>query len=42
MMVRLKPREKEEIAPTTEKDKTFGTISAKTTEDNPDDDQVER
>ena len=41
MMVGMKPREKEEIAPTTEKGKTFGTVSAITTEDNRDDDQVE-
>ena len=41
MMVRMKPREKEEIAPTTEKCKTFGTVSAIATEDNREDDQVE-
>ena len=41
MMVRMKPREKEETAPTTEKSKTFGTVSAIATEDNRDDDQVE-
>ena len=41
MMVGMKPREKEEITPTTEKGKTFGTVSAITTEDNRDDDQVE-
>ena len=41
MMVGMKPREKEEVAPTTEKGKTFGTVSAITTEDNRDDDQVE-
>ena len=37
----MKPREREEIAPTTEKGKTFGTVSAIATEDNRDDDQVE-
>ena len=41
LMVGMKPREKEEIAPTTEKGKTFRTVSAITTEDNRDDDQVE-
>ena len=41
MMVGMEPREKEETAPTTEKGKTFGTVSAITTEDNRDDDQVE-
>ena len=41
MMVGMKPREKDEIAPTTEKGKTLGTVSAITTEDNRDDDQVE-
>ena len=41
MMVGMKPREKEEITPTTEKGKTFGTVSAITTEDNQDDHQVE-
>ena len=41
MMVETKPREKEEIASTTEKGKKFGTVSAITTEDNRDDDQVE-
>ena len=40
MIVGMKPREKEEIAPTTEKGKTFGTVSAITTVDNRDDDQV--
>ena len=39
--VGMKPREKEEITPTTEKGKTFGTVSAITTEDSRDDDQVE-
>ena len=41
MMVGMKTREKEEVAPTTKKGKTFGTVSAKTIEDNRDDDQVE-
>ena len=41
MMVGMKPRKKEETAPTTEKGKTFGTVSAISTEDNRDDDQVE-
>ena len=41
MMVETKPREKEEIASTNEKGKKFGTVSAITTEDNRDDDQVE-
>ena len=41
MMVGMKPRAKEETAPTTEKGKTFGTVSAITTEENRDDDQVE-
>ena len=41
MMVGMKPREKEEIEPTTEEGKTFGTVSAIATEDNRDDDQVE-
>ena len=36
MMVGMKPREKEEVAPTTEKGKTFGTVSAITTEANRD------
>ena len=41
MMVGMKPREKEEIAPTIEKGKTFGTVSAITSQDNRDDNQVE-
>ena len=41
LIVGMKLREKEEIASTTEKGKTFGTVSAITTEDNRDDDQVE-
>ena len=41
MMVGMKPREKEEVAPTTEKGKTFETVSAITTEANQDDDQFE-
>ena len=40
MRVGNKPREKEETSPTTEKGQTFGTVSAITTEDNRDDDQV--
>ena len=40
MKVGMKPREKKKIAPTTEKGKTFGTVSAITTEYNRDDDQV--
>ena len=40
MIVGMKPREKDEIAPTTEKGKTFGTVSAVATEDNRDDDHV--
>ena len=41
MMVGMKPREKEEVAPTTEKGKTFGTVSAITIEANQNDDQIE-
>ena len=41
MMVGMKLRRKEKIAPTTEKGKTFGTVSAITTEHNRDDDQIE-
>ena len=41
MMVGMKPREKDEIAPTTENGKTFGTVSAVATKDNRDDDQVD-
>ena len=41
MMVGMKPREKEEVAPTTEKGKTFGTVSGIITEANRDDDQAE-
>ena len=41
MMVGMKPRENVEIAPTTEKGKTFGTVSAAATEDNRDDDHVD-
>ena len=40
MMVGLKPREKEEVAPMTEKGKTFRTVSAITTEANQNDDQI--
>ena len=39
LMVGMKPREKDEIAPTTKKGKTFGTVSAEATEDNRDDDR---
>ena len=41
MMVGMKPREKDEISHTTEKSKTFRTVSAVATEDNRDDDQVD-
>ena len=41
MMVGMKPREKEEVPPTTDKGKTFGSVSAITTEANRDDDKVE-
>ena len=41
MMVGMKPREKEEVAPTTKKGKTFGTVSAIKTEANQNDDQIE-
>ena len=34
-MVGLKPKEKEEVVPTNDKSKTFGTVSAITTESNP-------
>ena len=36
----MKPREKEEVVPTTEKSKTFGTVSAITTETKQDDEQI--
>ena len=39
-MVGMKPKEKEEMMPTTEKGKTFGTISAITTEAKQDEEQV--
>ena len=39
-MVGMKPREKEEVIPTTEKSKTFGTVSAITTEAKQDEEQV--
>ena len=39
-MVGMKPREKEERVPTTEKSKTFGTVSAITTEAKQDDEQI--
>ena len=39
-MVGMKPKEKEDVTPTTEKFKTFGTISATTTEANQDEEQV--
>ena len=41
IMVGMKPREKDEIVPTTEKGKTFGTVPAVATEDNRDDDHVD-
>ena len=41
MMVGMKPRENFEIAPTTEKGKTFGTVSAVATEDNREDDHAD-
>ena len=39
-MVGMKPRDKEEVKPTAEKSKTFGTVSTITTEAIQDDDQV--
>ena len=39
-MVGMKPREKDEVVPTTEKSKTFGTVSVKTTEAKQDDEQI--
>ena len=39
-MVGMKPREKEEVIPTTEKGKTFGTVSAITTEAKQDEEHV--
>ena len=39
-MVGMKPREKEEVVPTTEKSKTFRTVSAITTEAKQDDEQI--
>ena len=39
-MVVMKPKEKEEVMPTTEKCKTFGTASAITTEAKQDEEQV--
>ena len=39
-MVGMKPREKEERVPTTEKSKTFGTVSAITTEAKQDDEHI--
>ena len=38
----MKPREKEEVLPTTEKSKTFGTVSAITTEASQVEEQVKR
>ena len=38
----MKPRGKEEVVPTTEKSKTFGTVSAITTEPKQDKEQVKR
>ena len=39
-MVELKPKEKEEVIPATEKSKSFGTVSAITTESKQDEEQV--
>ena len=39
-MVGMKPKEKEDVMPTTEKCKTFGTVSASTTKANQDEQQV--
>ena len=39
-MVGIKPREKEQLVPTTEKSKTFGTVSAITSEAKQDDEQI--
>ena len=39
-MVGMKPKEKEDVMPTTEKCKTFGTVSATTTKANQDEQQV--
>ena len=41
MMIGMKPREKDEIAPTIEKGKTLGTVSAVAIEDNRDDDHAD-
>ena len=41
-MVGMKPKEKEEMVPTTDKSKTFGTVSAITTEAKQDEEQVKR
>ena len=41
MMVGMKPKEKEEVVPTTEKGKAFGTNCAITTEANQNDEQIE-
>ena len=41
-MVGMKPREKEEVVLKTEKSKTFGTVSAKTTAAKQDDEQIKR
>ena len=41
-MVGMKPREKEEVLPTTEKSKTFGTVFATTTDAKQDKEQVKR
>ena len=40
MMVGMKPKDKEEVEPTAEKGRTFGTVSTITTEANQNDDQV--
>ena len=41
-MVGMKPKEKEEVVPTTEKSKTFGTVSVITREAKQDDEQIKR
>ena len=41
-MIGMKPREKEEVVQTTEKSKTFGTVSAVTTEAKHDDEHVKK
>ena len=41
-MIGMKPREKEEVVPTTEKGKGFGTVSGITTEAKQDHEQIKR